>query len=593
MFNQHAKWLKVTRDIPWRRPIASLNYLLTSHVWRQDHNGFSHQDPGFIDHVVNKKAEIIRVYLPPDANTLLSVADHCLRSKRLRQRDRRGQAACARLPDDGRGDPALHARDRDLGLGEQRRRRGARRRAGVRRRRADARDARGRAADSPAPARPEGARRQRCRPDAPAARERASARARRRRVRRALHDEPTGDLRLPRLPVAHPSPHLPPHEPREPARAGLQGGGDDDDAVRHGDAERHGPLPPRDRRDRPRPRARAARRARQAARWSRSGCATARTRARSATTRRSARLEQAGRAGRDAETRCSSSQRRLDRAQAPSRRGRESHAPSTTSSRPTPSATASSTEASASSSRSSSPTRWWTRSTALDDRAAAQHAGPRGAARGATATPRRATRRGLRHRVPSTIPPRASTYAVPSGGATEWGVKRYGFHGLVGRVGRRPGAGAARWSSATSAAAARSPPCSTGARSTRRWASARSRACRWRLVPARSIPARSSTCCASAGLARRARPRPEPRVRPARARGLDRPARPASGLELYAYRIATAVGAMAVALGGLDALAFTRRRGGGIGRRSRAVCRRSSPTSASSRSWSFRRARSS
>jgi xylulose-5-phosphate/fructose-6-phosphate phosphoketolase len=81
MFNQHAKWLKVTRAIPWRRPIASLNYLLTSHVWRQDHNGFSHQDPGFIDHVVNKKAEVIRVYLPPDANTLLSVTDHCLRSR--------------------------------------------------------------------------------------------------------------------------------------------------------------------------------------------------------------------------------------------------------------------------------------------------------------------------------------------------------------------------------------------------------------------------------------------------------------------------------------------------------------------------------
>ncbi len=81
MFNQHAKWLKVTRGIPWRRPIASLNYLLTSHVWRQDHNGFTHQDPGFIDHVVNKKAEVIRVYLPPDANTLLSVTDHCLRSR--------------------------------------------------------------------------------------------------------------------------------------------------------------------------------------------------------------------------------------------------------------------------------------------------------------------------------------------------------------------------------------------------------------------------------------------------------------------------------------------------------------------------------
>ncbi len=81
MFNQHAKWLKVTAGIPWRRPIASLNYVLSSLVWRQDHNGFSHQDPGFIDHVVNKKAEHIRVYLPPDANTLLSVADHCLRSR--------------------------------------------------------------------------------------------------------------------------------------------------------------------------------------------------------------------------------------------------------------------------------------------------------------------------------------------------------------------------------------------------------------------------------------------------------------------------------------------------------------------------------
>jgi xylulose-5-phosphate/fructose-6-phosphate phosphoketolase len=81
MVNQHAKWLKVTRELPWRRPIGSLNYLLSSHTWRQDHNGFSHQDPGFIDHVVNKKAEIVRVYLPPDTNCLLSVADHCLRSR--------------------------------------------------------------------------------------------------------------------------------------------------------------------------------------------------------------------------------------------------------------------------------------------------------------------------------------------------------------------------------------------------------------------------------------------------------------------------------------------------------------------------------
>ena len=81
MFNQHAKWLKVTSHLPWRRKIASLNYLLASHVWRQDHNGFTHQDPGFIDHVSNKKAEVVRVYLPPDANCLLSVMDHCLRSR--------------------------------------------------------------------------------------------------------------------------------------------------------------------------------------------------------------------------------------------------------------------------------------------------------------------------------------------------------------------------------------------------------------------------------------------------------------------------------------------------------------------------------
>jgi len=81
MFNQHAKWLKVSRNLPWRKPIASLNYLLTSHVWRQDHNGNSHQDPGFLDVVANKTAEIVRIYLPPDANTLLSVTDHCLRSR--------------------------------------------------------------------------------------------------------------------------------------------------------------------------------------------------------------------------------------------------------------------------------------------------------------------------------------------------------------------------------------------------------------------------------------------------------------------------------------------------------------------------------
>lgn len=81
MFNQHAKWLQSCQNIPWRRSIASLNYLLTSHVWRQDHNGNSHQDPGFLDIVANKSADIVRIYLPPDANTILSVTDHCLRSR--------------------------------------------------------------------------------------------------------------------------------------------------------------------------------------------------------------------------------------------------------------------------------------------------------------------------------------------------------------------------------------------------------------------------------------------------------------------------------------------------------------------------------
>ena len=122
MFNQHAKWLKVTGGIPWRRPIASLNYLLSSHVWRQDHNGFSHQDPGFIDHVVNKKAEIIRVYLPPDTNCLLSVADHCLRSRHYVNVIVAGKQPSLNYLGPEDGDPALHAGHRDLGVGEQRRR---------------------------------------------------------------------------------------------------------------------------------------------------------------------------------------------------------------------------------------------------------------------------------------------------------------------------------------------------------------------------------------------------------------------------------------------------------------------------------------
>ena len=173
MVNQHAKWLKVTRALPWRRPIPSLNYLLTSHVWRQDHNGFSHQDPGFIDHVVNKKAEVIRVYLPPDTNTLLSTAEHCLRSH-----DYINVIVAGKQPQADWLDPeaaALHcARGaRRLGLRQQRRRRpgcGD----GVRGRRTDAGDARRGQPAARTPAVVEDPGRQRGRPDAAAAGQRAS-----------------------------------------------------------------------------------------------------------------------------------------------------------------------------------------------------------------------------------------------------------------------------------------------------------------------------------------------------------------------------------------------------------------------------------
>ena len=110
------------QEIPWRRPIASLNYLLSSHVWRQDHNGFSHQDPGFIDHVVNKKADIVRVYLPPDANTLLSVTDHCLRSRNHINVIVAGKQPAPQWLDMDSRDQALHRGHRHLGVGEQRRR---------------------------------------------------------------------------------------------------------------------------------------------------------------------------------------------------------------------------------------------------------------------------------------------------------------------------------------------------------------------------------------------------------------------------------------------------------------------------------------
>ena len=215
MFNQHAKWLKVSRGLPWRRPVASLNYLLTSHVWRQDHNGFSHQDPGFIDHVMNKKAEVIRVYLPPDANTLLSVADHCLRSRDYVNVIVSGKQPS---PDWLDMDAAVLHCTRGAGIWEWASSDGDGTEPDVVMACAgDVPTLEVLAAVSilrerlPAAAGPGG---QRGRPDAAPARDRAPARHERRRVQRAVHHRPAGDLRLPRLPVADPPADLPPGRAR-------------------------------------------------------------------------------------------------------------------------------------------------------------------------------------------------------------------------------------------------------------------------------------------------------------------------------------------------------------------------------------------
>ena len=251
MFNQHAKWLKVTRQIPWRRPIASLNYLLSSHVWRQDHNGFTHQDPGFIDHVVNKKAEVIRVYLPPDANTLLSVADHCLRSRDYVNVIVAGkQPALNYLSMD---EAVIHC-TRGAGIWEW-----ASNDQGV----PDVVLA--------------------CCGDVPTLETLAAAALLREHLPElgvrvvnvvdlmrlqpeSEHPHGLSDQEFDALfttdrpvvfayhgyPIADPPAHLPPHEPPQPARARLQGRGNDHDAVRHGHAERPRSLSPRDGRDRPR-----------------------------------------------------------------------------------------------------------------------------------------------------------------------------------------------------------------------------------------------------------------------------------------------------------------------------------------------------
>ena len=264
MFNQHAKWLKVCNHIPWRRPIASLNYLLSSHVWRQDHNGFSHQDPGFIDHVVNKKAEVVRVYLPPDANCLLSVTDHCLRSRNYVNVIVAGKQPA---PQWLTMDEAIKHCTAGLGIWEW------------------ASNDRGGEPDvvmaccGDVPTLETLAAVDLLRRHAPDLKvrvinvvnlmklqppERASARPLRPGFRRALHHGQADRLRLPRLPVAHPPADLPAQRPPEPPRARLQGRGHHDHAVRHVRAERPRPLPSGERRDRPRAEARRAGRLRQA-----------------------------------------------------------------------------------------------------------------------------------------------------------------------------------------------------------------------------------------------------------------------------------------------------------------------------------------
>ena len=252
MFNQHAKWLKVCNHIPWRRPIGSLNYLLSSHVWRQDHNGFSHQDPGFIDHVVNKKAEVVRVYLPPDANCLLSVTDHCLRSRNYVNVVVAGKQPA---PQWLTMDEALKHCEAGLGIWEW------------------ASNDRGEEPDvvmaccGDVPTLETLAAVDLLRRHAPELKirvinvvdlmtlqppQRTSARTAGRRFRCAVHDRQADHLRLPRLSLADPPADLSPQRPQEPACARLQGRGDDEHAVRHVRDERHRPVSSGRRRDRSR-----------------------------------------------------------------------------------------------------------------------------------------------------------------------------------------------------------------------------------------------------------------------------------------------------------------------------------------------------
>ena len=263
MFNQHAKWLKVTSQLPWRRNIASLNYLLTSHVWQQDHNGFTHQDPGFLDHVVNKKADVVRVYLPPDANCLLSVMDHCLRSqhyvnvvvagKRAMPQWLTMEAAAVHCTEgigiwewasnDEGGEPdVVLACCGDTPTLEVL--------AAVSILRTHLPSLKIRVVNVVDLMKLEPAHRAPARPQRPG-------------LRLAVHHGQAHHLRFPRVPVADPPAHLPPDQP-QPARPRLQRGRHHHHRLRHARAEPPGPLSPGAGRHRPAAAARRHRRLPQA-----------------------------------------------------------------------------------------------------------------------------------------------------------------------------------------------------------------------------------------------------------------------------------------------------------------------------------------
>ena len=490
MFNQHAKWLKVTRDIPWRRPVASLNYLLSSHVWRQDHNGFSHQDPGFIDHVVNKSAEVVRVYLPPDANTLLSVGDHCLRSRHYVNVIVAGkQPALQYLSMDEaivhctRGASIWEWASNDEGVepdvvlgcaGDIPTLETLAAAAILRERLPELKVRVVNVVDlmrlQPESEHPHGL------PDT----EFDSLFTRDRPIVFAYHGYPWLIHRLTYRRANH----------SEPPRARLQGGGHHDDAVRHGDAERPRPLPPGSGRDRPgartrphaRPPAPGAGRPPRCRRGHGRG-STARTTPRSP-------------AG-PGRTERSDRQRGLDEPEAPPRRGRRG-------------APGRRLRAGRRGRPPRRPRRLALRRADADRRrgdrrnrgaaaarALAQRAGARGHSRGAGGAPGRAARRGLRHRLPSHDPGRGGDLRDSAPLARGVGDPALRLPRARGRVGRGRGRRRARRRLPSRRRLLRD------GRARRRVGGhddgihARWRACRWRRAPARSTPARCCTSSAS------------------------------------------------------------------------------------------------